>query len=239
MNLRLDPRTDPEIIDGHTSVTSQKGWPAWRQRQAPALRPLSISPRSPSARLCADSAEVSPGWRPVVAPITIEPGLAGSRVCASRRQHLGGAGPRAARAQSGHDFAPRVGLSAAESGHLKSRGTRPAPSTSGSGSGSSPSRYRLAPEAVTTGRLLLPRRKRKRGSSMPVPTRWSHRIGGECRAARVRRTESGGKRPSLLTAAANVGTAKQTSARRKTRVAAGGADNGLHRADDDGRLAAA
>ena len=44
---------------------------------------------------------------------------------------------------------------------------------------------------------------------------------------------------TLLTAAANVGTAKQTSARRKTRVAAGGADNGLHRADDDGRLAGA
>jgi hypothetical protein len=66
-----------------------------------------------------------------------------------------------------------------------------------------------------------------------------NRIGAECRAARVRRSESGGKRPSLLTAAANVGTAKQTSAPRKTRVAAGGADNGLHRADDDGRLAAA
>ena len=43
--------------------------------------------------------------------------------------------------------------------------------------------------------------------------------------------------PSLLTAAANVGTAEQTSAPRKTRMAAGGADNGLHRADDDGRLA--
>ena len=66
-----------------------------------------------------------------------------------------------------------------------------------------------------------------------------NRIGAECRAARVRRSESDGKRPSLLTAAANVGTAKQTSARRKTRVAAGGADNGLHGADDDGRLAAA
>jgi hypothetical protein len=25
MNLRLEPRTDPEIIDGHTSVTVTKG----------------------------------------------------------------------------------------------------------------------------------------------------------------------------------------------------------------------
>jgi hypothetical protein len=49
-------------------------------------------------------------------PSRLIQGLAGSRVCASRRQHLGGAGPRAAPAQSGHDFAPRVGLSAAESG---------------------------------------------------------------------------------------------------------------------------
>jgi hypothetical protein len=46
-------------------------------------------------------------------------------------------------------------------------------------------------------------------------------------------------RSSLLTAAADVGTAEQTPARRKTRVVAGGADNGLHRVDDDGRLAAA
>jgi hypothetical protein len=35
-----------------------------------------------------------------------------------------------------------------------------------------------------------------------------NRIGGKCRAACVRRGESGGKRRSLLTAAANVGTAE-------------------------------
>src|SRR5690349_17903271 len=82
-------------------------------------------------------------------------------------------------------------------------------------------------------------RKRKRGSSMPLPTRWSQSHRSGVPGARVRRSESGGKLPSLLSAAANVGTAEQTSAPRKTRVAAGGADNGLHRADDDGRLAAA
>src|ERR1700751_5338083 len=54
----------------------------------------------------------------------------------------------------------------------------------------------------------------------------------------LRRSESDGDRPSRLAAAANVGTAKQTRASRKTRVAAGGGDNGLHCADDDGRLAA-
>ena len=79
--------------------------------------------------------------------------------------------------------------------------------------------------------------KRKRGSSMPLPTRrpqshWSGVPGGARSPERIRWQAS-----SLLTAAANVGTAKQTSAGRKARVAAGGADNGLHRADDAGRLA--
>jgi hypothetical protein len=69
---------------------------------------------------------------------------------------------------------------------------------------------------------------------------WKARVrgGGAWNAIRrLRPADGSGRRASLLAAEANVGAAEQTLARRKTRVVAGGADDRLHRADDDGRLA--
>jgi hypothetical protein len=55
---------------------------------------------------------------------------------------------------------------------------------------------------------------------------------------RVQRRQWNTNRSSGLAAAANVGTAEDARARREAGAVAGGADDRLHRADDDGRLAA-